>query len=668
LKKERLQNNLIYMPAWINFTILLTLVGLLLMLKYYIPVGILLLVAIVILVIDLSSSRSTIRRESELIERIAKRVEATANESIQNFPLAMVIMGTDGAVDWHNAHFSVITGESNCFNAQISELFPEINILRIIDDKMTEISFTINHKDRFYEIIGNVIKMKNKADSYSIVLYFIDRTVERDALNMCNDKSIASCILFIDNYEDLMKNTADANHAQLTTVIERSISGWAEENQTLLIKYEKDKYRLIMDNAHLQSQIENKFAFIEAIREIDEGNKIPVTISLGIGIDGISPAENDSFAMAAIEMALGRGGDQVVIKNSEKFQFFGGNSQEVEKRTKVKPRVVAHALNELIHHTEAIFIMGHKNADADVIGAAVGLASVIQRAEVKVYIVMDERETCQAKDLWDAFHDDPIYNEIFIDEEKALSFMTEDSLLIVVDTHRPSYVLSKDLLDMAEQIVLIDHHRMSAEFIQNAALVYHEPYASSASELVTEIIQYMEDNPQLSSLEAQALYSGIAVDTKNFVFKTGVRTFEAASFLRRMGVDTVQVKKLFQSDLEEYRRRSEIVSRAEIYNDNIAISQYESDDQNSNLLTSQAADELLNITGVQAAFVMCKTGEAVAISGRSISTVNVQMILEELGGGGHMMVAGAQVQGSLEEVAELLKKAIDNYIGEGEKA
>ena len=630
----------------------------LLFLGHYYVAGAMFFIALCIVLWQMRSAKLRQKDIVNYIEAVTLHVDNATKDSLLNFPLPMVVMGLDGEIVWHNDNFSKLVGGENCYQKAIDKVIPDINILRIIDDK-SNIRFDTEVGNKFFEVVGNIVEAGE--NEFSIVLYFIDRTNERTTVQTLQDTKSACCILMIDNYDELMKNTEDNRRAGLSAVMERKISEWAEENKAVLTKYEKDKFYVIMENQYLNEQIERKFDILDILHEIDEGNKIPATISMGVGINGTSIQENDKFANAAIDMALGRGGAQVVIKNEEKFTFFGGHSQELEKRTKVKPRVVAFALRELVLQTEGVYIMGHKNADADVVGSAVALAKVIRNMGVEVHIVLD-RFTCQATKLLATFDNDPMYEGVFVTGSEAMNISSKKALLIVVDTHKEDFVESERLLEKMEQVVVIDHHRKAAEAIKDAALMYHEPYASSTAEMVTEIVQYMEENTSLGVLEAQALFAGIVIDTKNFTFKTGVRTFEAASFLRRIGVDTIAVKRLFQSDMEQYIKKSQIVSEAIIYNGNIAIAKYEGIVENYGVLISQAADELLSISGIAASFVMCKDGDKILISGRSLGVVNVQVILEELGGGGHMAVAGAQVEGEFDDVIVLLEQAIDKNI------
>ena len=407
----------------------------------------------------------------------------------------------------------------------------------------------------------------------------------------------------------------------------------------ILRKFERDKYLYLFQHKYIKELEDKKFEILDNVKEINLGNKIPVTLSFGIGLGGMTPIENLSFAGAAIDIALGRGGDQVVIKNKDSFTFYGGKARELEKRTKVKARVIAYALREIIDQADSVTIMGHENADIDSLGSALGLYRMVKSRGKNAYIVLN-RTNPTIDSLVSKIQKSPEYEGIFVGRSEALDKVGKKSILIIVDTHRPAFTELPELLEMAGQIVVIDHHRKGADFIQDTVLTYQETYASSTCELVTEILQYMDDKFKMKPLEAEALFAGIVVDTKNFTFKTGVRTFEAASYLRRQGVDTVAVKQLFQNDLGTYLSISNVVREAEIIKENIAISICAPNIKNPQLIAAKASDELLNLSGIVAAFVLCSVGGEVWISGRSLGDINVQVILEKLGGGGHLTVGG----------------------------
>ena len=411
--------------------------------------------------------------------------------------------------------------------------------------------------------------------------------------------------------------------------------------------------------------MDKKFDILDAVREINIGNKLAVTLSVGIGRGAKNPLENYKLAVSAKDLALGRGGDQVVIKSNEKLAFYGGKTKEVEKRTRVRARVISHALLDLINGSDKIFIMGHSNPDIDCLGAAIGIYSTIRLLKKECYIVLEGINN-SIKPILAKFNEDVDYAKAFVDADWAKNNIKEESLLVIVDVNSRGYVNAPVLLNMAKKYVVIDHHRKSTDYIEGAVLSYVEPYASSTSELVTEMLQYMIEKPKIKQIEAEALLAGICIDTKNFSFKTGVRTFEAAGFLRRLGADTIDVKRLFADNLDVYLKRAEIIKSAKLEN-NIAIAVCPPNIEDS-VLAAQAADELLNITGIQASFVLVKIEEDIFISGRSLGEINVQLILESLGGGGHMTMAGAKFSKIPMELAvDKLKTAMDKYLREGEK-
>jgi c-di-AMP phosphodiesterase-like protein len=433
----------------------------------------------------------------------------------------------------------------------------------------------------------------------------------------------------------------------------------------MIKKYASNKYIITVQDKYIKNEMDKKFEILDLIREINFGNKLTVTLSMGIGRGGETPQKNLEYAESAKELALGRGGDQAVVKIGEKLSFYGGKTKEVEKRTKVRSRVIAHALVDLINESSNVFIMGHKNIDADCLGAAIGMNSIIKSLDKESFIII-EKINNSIKSMADEIMKYEDYQSTFIDIDKSLNMMDDNSLLIIVDVHNESHVLNMDIVNKAQRIVIIDHHRKAADYIQDTLLSYVEPYASSTCEMVTEMIPYMIEKPELKSIEAIALLAGICIDTKNFYFKTGVRTFEAASFLRKLGADTIAVKKLFADSLDIYSKRADIIKSADIIN-NIAIAVCPSNIEN-NVLAAQVADELLNISGVQASFVIVKIEDEVFISGRSLGEINVQVILENLGGGGHMTMAGAKIIDlEIKEVVNSLKNAIDKYLREGEK-
>jgi c-di-AMP phosphodiesterase-like protein len=472
-------------------------------------------------------------------------------------------------------------------------------------------------------------------------------------------EAFVSCIIVIDNYDDVMQSTPVADKPMLTAAIEDTLNKLSQNANGIIKKYEKDRFLLYIQKSYLDKLIEDNFSFAENFKTILSGNKVAPTLSVGIGTDGDSLAQNDNYAYSALDMALGRGGDQVVIKDNEQYRFYGGKTKELEKRTRVKARVVSQAIREMITESEQIIIMGHKYADVDVLGSALGLYSIITSLGKNAKILIDTYNQTVERFI-EKYSDG--FEDVFVSKAYANEFITPDTLLFVVDTQKHSLVEEPALLEVSNKIIVIDHHRKSTDFIQNALLTYHEPYASSASELITEILQYIDD-VKLGKAEAEAMYAGIFMDTKNFTFKTGVRTFEAASYLKRMGVDTIEVKKLFQVDLNAFVKKWAIIENASTYKGKVAIATCVKNDNDMQTIVAQAADELLNVSNITSSFVVCDMGDKIIISARSFGDINVQVITEKLGGGGHMTIAGAQIEGSTtEEVVDNLKSIIDNYL------
>jgi len=610
-------------------------------------------------------SKSLKTREMiEYIKNLQIDIDSATKGTLLYFPLPMVVLQPNGIIKWYNSRFEEIFKQEELFGKQIQSLVKDLQISKLLEEP-ENISLNLSYEGKEYQVLGNIVQTGNsKENEYMIILYLIDRTELSYMHKKYKEDKCIEGIIIIDNYEEIMMNTDDTSRPQILAEIDRRLTNWVAFTGGVLKKYERDKYIFLFEYKYLSKLEERKFDILDEIREINAGNKIPVTLSIGIGLDGNSMIENDSFARAAIDIALGRGGDQVVIKNGTNLRFIGGKTKEMERRTKVKARVVAYALRELISQSEKVIIMGHQNGDMDSVGASVGLYRGIKSKGKDAYILLSTLNPT-VHNLLKRFDKVEEYHNVFLTKAQAMDIIKDKTLLIIVDTHRPSYVEYPELLKKTEHIVIIDHHRRAAEFIENAVLTYHEPYASSTCEMVTEILQYMDDNIKLNVIEAEALYAGIAIDTKNFTFKTGVRTFEAASFLRRSGVDTISVKQLFQNDLQTYIARANIVKAAEIVHENVAISVCNENIKEKQLIIAQAADELLNISGIGASFVMCRINDGVVISGRSLGDINVQFILEKLGGGGHLTVAGAQLPGiTLEQAREKLIESIYDYFDE----
>ncbi|MBO5743188.1 MAG: DHH family phosphoesterase [Clostridia bacterium] len=608
------------------------------------------------------------RKQSKLYKYIKKldiKVDDEAYNALTHSAIPITIIKRDGIIMWSNEAFMKLAQANDVYKLPITDYIKnfDINSFKNEDaENEAKLVYKTTHNSRSYRVLGNIINTsssKTNEENYYIALYWYDNT-EYDILSQKHyQEAFVSCIIVIDNFDDVMQSTPVADKPMLTAAIEDNLNKLAHQTNGIIKKYEKDRFLFYIQKAQLDKLIANNFSFAESFKTIFLGNKVAPTLSVGIGTDGDNLAQNDNFAYSALDMALGRGGDQVVIKDSEQFKFYGGKTKEFEKRTRVKARVVSQAIKEMIAESQQIIIMGHKYADVDVLGSALGLYSIIKSLGKNAKILMDTYNQTVERFI-EKYQTS--FDDIFVSKAYANEFITPDTLLFVVDTQKCSLVEEPALLDVSKKIIVIDHHRKSTDFIQNSLLTYHEPYASSASELITEILQYV-DNVKLEKAEAEAMYAGIFMDTKNFTFKTGVRTFEAASYLKRMGVDTIEVKKLFQIDLNAFVKKWAIIENASTYKGKVAIATCTKNDNDMQTIVAQAADELLNITDITSSFVVCDMGKNIIISARSFGDINVQLITEKLGGGGHMTIAGAQISDStVEEVVDKLKTIIDEYL------
>lgn len=618
---------------------------------------------IFLVVYNYKSTRIRNREITKYIETLTFNIDCATKDTLLNFPMPLVLAEIDGTTIWYNSSFKGIFENDDFLQKTVSNLITEIEPEMTRGDSINILKeVTINN--HYYSVMGNLVKIddNNNEESVIVMLYFIDNTELVNERQKFEDNKNTVALVVIDNYDDLMQSLEDSKRPQMMAETEKKVSSWISYTGGVVKKFERDKFLCIFPFKFLKELEEKKFEILETVKEINLGNKIPVTLSIGMGINAPTIMENMQNAYASIDIALGRGGDHVVIKDGDNFRFFGGRTRELEKRTRVKARVIAYALRGFIDQAPSVLIMGHENADIDSLGASLGIYRIVKSRDKRVNIVLNH-SNANIDSMLNKLAKEPEYSNVFVGRNEALDLITRKTLLIVVDTHRPSFTETPELLKMTDQIVIIDHHRRGADYIHDAVLSYHETYASSACELVTELLQYLEEKIRLTGIETEALYAGIVVDTKNFIFKTGVRTFEAASYLRRQGVDTVSVKQLFQNDLKTYITISNIVKDAEVVYDNIAISICPSNIKNAQLIAAQAADQLLSLSGLMAAFVLSYHEGEVVISGRSLGEINVQMILEKLGGGGHMTVAGAQIDGvSIQEARERLKNAIFEYV------
>lgn len=569
---------------------------------------------------------------SEHIKDLTLNVDKVSKRTLINSPFPLIIVETDGSIIWKSTKF-------------VSE-FRDVEINPILDDIIKELKLEIENNtklrnnqitqnieigNKHYKIVGEYVKSKqtDKRKDYMATLYFVDETEMVDLKNDYNDSQICVGISMIDNYEEIIQRTSGDQQIQLFAQIEKKLYDWAAEFKGLVVKSQRDTFIWICEQKYLNQLEENKFNILDAIKEINITNKIQATLSIAVSNEGESNYEKYKSAKNAIDIALGRGGDQAVVRTNGKYKFFGGRTQELEKRTRVKARSVSSALEELILEASNVIIMGHTNSDIDALGSALGIYRIAKTLGKQANIACSTIGI-GLENFVEYAKRDPEYAEAIIGKEEAIQITKQDTLLVVVDTHKKSYTDVPELLNLAGKIVIVDHHRMSTDYIDNSVLTFQEVYASSAAELVTELIVYSDQNIKLTNVEAEALYAGIMMDTKNFTFKTGVRTFEAAAYLRKCGVDIIKVKKWFQSDLETYNTISDIVSKSEIVGESIAISVYDKVDKDANIICAKAADELLTISDITASFVIGNYGEKICISGRSLGDINVQVILEKL--------------------------------------
>ena len=607
---------------------------------------------------------------SKHIQDVTVNVDSTIKTSLVNSPFPLIIMETDGNVIWKSSKF-VSEFVNTDINNVLKSLAKEIK-LDILESKLgkektkgSSIEKEIEIGKHTYKILGEYVKSKRRKQSeYMMTLYFVDNTEQLKALKDLEDETSCMGLIMIDNYDEMIDLLPDEKKALILAEVEKKIFDWAIKNNGAIIKSDRKTYAYFIEQKDLDVIKEEKFEILDEIKEIDTDETVSVTLSIAISNEGETNYEKYKSAQTAMDIVLGRGGDQAVIRENEKYTFFGGRTLEVEKRTKVKARTVAKALEQLITEAENVIIMGHTNSDIDCIGSSLGIYRLAKSLEKDVYIV-NASTPASIKSFVETLKKEEEYKNIFLNKTEALNKISRETLLVIVDTNKNNYVEVPELLGETSKIVVIDHHRKSTEIIENTILTFHEVYASSAAELVTEILQYVDTPLELTQLEIEGLYGGIMMDTKNFTFKTGVRTFEAAAFLRKEGVDILKVKKLFQSNLANYNQIADVVKSAEIIKDTIGISIYEKEEKNANLICAKAADELLTISNITASFVLGKSGDKIFVSGRSIGDINVQLILEKLGGGGHITVAGAQLEGvTLEEAKQELIIRINEYFSE----
>ncbi|WP_422486006.1 DHH family phosphoesterase [Gudongella sp. DL1XJH-153] len=602
------------------------------------------------------------------VEGLSQNFDSAAKHAIFNMPFPMVFIDNEGKITWYNTPFLTLLGEEEIVNKSISELVDDFNLTELLKKKENE-SVSIKYMDKYFQVYPNFLEDKKTSGKRKItVLYWVDDTDYVVLRNEHIREKTVVALVDVDNYDDVKNSTPDIHRPIVLAEIDQLINSYFGEYQGIVRKYENDKYMVILNQGGLEAIKSKNFDLMDQVRDMSMGNIIPITLSIGVCQAGETLLDSYENASAAIDIALGRGGDQAVINVGNTFDFYGGKSKAVEKRNKVKARVIGDALRQLIDQNERVFVMGHQNPDMDSIGSSVGIMRAITNRKKEGFIVLNG-ENPSIRNLMERMRkDSPDMLKSIITGNEASEIMDEKSLLIVLDNHKPSLTEAPELLELTQKVVVIDHHRRGAEFINNPVLTYLEPYASSTAELVTEVLTYMGDETNLTKFEAEALLAGITVDTKNFSFQTGVRTFEAASVLKRAGADTTIVKQLFRDDFSTFVNKAEVIKSSKIIFDRIAIGRLEKQMEDSILIAAQAANELLNINDVEASFVLSQLDEKIHISGRSLGGISVQLILEKLGGGGHLTSAGAQVEkASMKEAEKLLTDIIDKYLKEGEK-
>lgn len=596
---------------------------------------------------------------------------------LRELEIPYVLLDDSGRVFWTNKAFEQIVHKGKGYRKAISTLIPELTRDKLpSEEEQSEVE--ISYEGREFLAKCRKVSLKEMAQNsdiispegyngYLIAVYLFDETALKIALRENDAQSLVVGLLYLDNYDEALESVEEVRRSLLTALIERKINKYIAALDGISKKIEKDKYLIILRKRSLMQLQENKFDLLEEVKTVNIGNEMAVTISIGIGLDGLTYLQNYEFARTAIDLALGRGGDQAVVKTTDQVTYYGGKSQQVEKNTRVKARVKAHALREIITSKDRVIIMGHRIADVDSFGAAVGIYRIARELDRKAHIVLND-VTTSVQPLRDLFINDDYEEDMLVSGEHAKSLAGTGTVLVIVDVNKPSITECPELLKICKSIVVLDHHRQGLETIENATLSYVEPYASSACEMVTEILQYISDGIKVKSGEADCLYSGIVIDTNNFMTKTGVRTFEAAAYLRRAGADVTRVRKLFRDDATEYKAKADTVSQAEVYRNCYAISTSTAEGlQSPTIVAAQAANELLNIRGIKASFVLTEYQGLVYVSARSIDEVNVQVIMERLGGGGHMNVAGCQMEGiSMEDATRAIKDTLDKMLEEGE--
>ena len=586
--------------------------------------------------------------------------EITKNIVFQ-MPFPIVILEEGKIIKWHNSNFKELFEAKNLIGKSINSFVSDFN--EIDFSKESDKAITVNIYDKTFEFYYSTIKREKYSKELTFV-YGIDNTSDENIKKIFKDRRLVVLSMYIDNYDDLRQSTKASDRSSLTGEIDRIIMNYFEKYGAMVRKYENDRYMVMIHYDDYVKIYESKFKILDLVREVKKGNSIEPTLSVGVGLSGSKPIDIYEESRVSIDIALSRGGDQVVIKEGDNYEYYGGKSKATEKISKVRSRVISQALKRMVENSSKVFVMGHNNPDMDSFGSALGIYEGIKSIGKDCYFVLNGVNKPIENIYNRTIEDLEGFRENIVTEIRALELMDQGSLVIVTDNHRKNSTEAPSILDKTDQIVIIDHHRRGNDYIRNATISYIEPYASSASELVTEILNYFDESFKARVPVAEALLAGLTVDTKNFVYQTGVRTFEAASILKRWGADSIIIKRMFKDDFQIVKYKSEVIADSTVVNDFIAIGHFNREMDGSTLIASQAADDLLNIKGVRASFVLTKSNDRIHISGRSLGDISVQLILERIGGGGHLTSAATQLDMSIEEAEEMLKKAIKEYLEE----
>lgn len=612
----------------------------------------------------------------ELIN-FATQYGSVQKKLLNEFEIAYALLDHNGKLLWVNNQFEQMTGKDKSYHKSITSLFPSITKELLQSEESLDLNLVIEEKHLrvsmsriYFDAIINEAHVV-EADSelnYLTAVYFFDETELNRYIQENENQRMVVAQVYIDNYDEALESIEDVKRSLLVALIDRKVNAYFSKVDALVRKTEKDKYFIVFRHEYLKELKEDKFSLLEDVKTVKVGNAMAVTLSIGIGDTATTYIQNNEYSRMAIDLALGRGGDQVVLREGEKVTYFGGKAQQVERNTRVKARVKAHALRSIIESKERVIVMGHQISDMDSFGAAIGIYCAARTLDKKVQIVLNTVSST-LRPFRECFTEENGYApDTFLTREQAIEVCTPNTVVMVVDTNRPENTECPEILKMTKNIVVFDHHRQTSDVIENPVLSYIEPYASSACEMVAEVLQYFTEGIKLASQEADSIYAGILIDTNNFMAKTGVRTFEAAAYLKRCGAEVTRVRKMLRNDMSDYKARAEVVRHAEVYRDAFAISVCPTDNiESPTIVGAQAANELLNITGIKASFVLTDYKGKVYISSRSIDEINVQLIMEALGGGGHLTIAGAQLEHyTIAEVKRMLQQTIDKMIEEGD--